>query len=284
MAAVALKGGVKSLARRTLPLAWRQRCAIWLDRQRWLPSGRWWAAELIRDMADEDVDAYHRFLWKHHLGYADTYEVEQRFGPSRIHPTRRMLFEDLERVYAARGGDLGQDVRSVFEVGCSLGYLLRWTETDVLEHPETLEGVDIDERAVEQGRGYLAAQGSIVTLRAADMGRVGELLEGRVFDLFLCCGVLMYTREQQAAEIVRAMLDHGKIVAISGLAHPEKDNLHLEGSAVRERDGTFIHNIDRMVTEAGGRVLERRWEGPRSIDGNTIYSLICAGKLTEVAP
>jgi SAM-dependent methyltransferase len=255
----------------------RQRLAIWLDRQAWLPSGKWWAVQLIKDMADRDVDAYHRFLWAHHLGYAETYEAGERFGANRIHPTRLMLFDDLEAWYSSRGGDFKRDVRSVFEVGCSLGYLLRFLETDRLLTPERLAGIDIDRRAVAEGAGYLAAQGSVVELHAADMDELERLVDGQEYDLFLCCGVLMYTQEGQAAEIVRVMLASGRTVAISGLAYPQADNKTLTAPIVRERDGTFIHNIDAMVAAAGGEVLFRRWEGAKVIDGNTIYFLICRG-------
>lgn len=265
------------LLRRYVPLRWRQRCAIWLDRRRWLPSGKWWALQLIRDMEKTDIDAYHRFLWQHHLAYAETYEIERRFGALRIHPTRTMLFEDLERCYTEMGGDFRRDVRAVFEVGCSLGYLLRFLETDVLAAPERLAGVDIDVQAVQRGAAYLEGQGSIVRLCAADMDGLRDLVGAERYDLFLCCGVLMYTREEQALEIVRTMLDCGKIVAISGLAHPEIDNRDLGAAVVRERDGTLIHNIDRMVKSAGGCILARRWEGARQVDGNTIYFLICRG-------
>lgn len=280
MALGSVKQGAKTLVHRAIPLGLRKRCAVWLDRQAWLPSGKWWATELVRDLAERDVDAYHRFLWAHHLGYAETYDVEQRFGATGIHPTRTMLFEDLEAFYRGSGRSLNGDVRSVFEVGCSLGYLLRHLETGVLEHPERLDGMDIDGRAVEEGSAYLRSRDSIVRLHSADMSGLEGILGAQRYDLFLCCGVLMYTRAEEAGEIVRSMLDHGRIVAISGLAHPDTDNRDLEASAVRERDGTFVHNIDRMVESAGGKILFRRWEGDRVVEGNTIYFLICSREET----
>jgi SAM-dependent methyltransferase len=272
------KSRTNTLAQRVLPLALRKRCAVWLDRQTLLSSGKWWAVQLIQDLAERDVDAYHRFLWEHHLGYAETYRVEDRFGKSRIHQTRKMLFADLERWYAEQGAGFKADVRSVFEVGCSLGYLLRYLETDVLEAPERLAGVDIDRHAIVQGAAYLRDQGSRVALEAADMDELARVLAGQHFDLFLCCGVLMYTRAEQATEIVRTMLEHGRTVAISGLAHSDVDNRMLDAAVVRERDGTLVHNIDAIVEAAGGQVLWRRWEGPKLVDGNTIYFLICRGQ------
>jgi hypothetical protein len=45
----------------------------------------------------------------------------------------------------------------------------------------------------------------------------------------------------------------------------------------------LIHNIDRMIERAGGRVLWRRWEGARKVDGNTIYFLIAEPGLDPAA-
>ncbi len=93
----------------------------------------------------------------------------------------------------------------------------------------------------------------------------------------------MYTRAEHAVRIVRAMLAHGRTLAISGLAHPDVDNSSLEDSVVRGRDGTFVHNIDALIEAAGGRVHYRRWEGSREVDGNTIYFLIAGPDNAEVA-
>jgi len=257
-----------------LPLALRCRLAVWLDRQSIFSSGKWWAVRLLSDFAAADVDGYHRFLWKHHLGYAESYEIEQRFGTQQIHATRHILFNELERWFEGREIALRDDIHSVFEVGCSLGYLLRYLETDLLRAPQRLAGVDIDETAIRQGASYLRSLESIVELHAADMDRLPELLAATRYDLFLCCGVLMYTRSDQAQRIVETMLEHGRYVAISGLAHPERDNRELTESTVRERDGTFIHNVDELVERAGGRVLYRRWDGAEMIDGNTIYFVL----------
>jgi SAM-dependent methyltransferase len=267
-AAISLREKTKAAVRAVVPLAARKAAARWLDRQRWLPAGRWWAVELVRDLAERDPDAYHRFLWRHHLGYAATYEVAERFGADRIHPTRLMLFADVRRVVAASGCA----VESVFEVGCSMGYLLRHVETDVFPAAATLEGLDIDRRAVAQGSAWLAAQGSRVRLVARDMSELDTVLAGRRFDLVLCAGVLMYLGEAAAAAVVRTMLVGTRhLVALAGLAHPDRDNRELGASEVRRRDGTFIHNLDDLVSRAGGRVVYRRWEGPRVVDGNTIY-------------
>ncbi len=88
----------------------------------------------------------------------------------------------------------------------------------------------------------------------------------------LCTGVLMYLTEQPAAAAVKTMLRHTDVlVALAGLAHPEIDNRELQRSTVRRDDNSFIHNLDRMVEAAGGRVLQRRWEGDRLIHDNSIY-------------
>ena len=265
-------GSVKHALRSVLPLGLRQQVAVWLGRQRWLASRHWWATELLRDLADRDPDTYHRFLWAHHLGYAESYEVAKRFGAQNINETRRLLFADLRAYYVSRGLDPARDVRSVFEVGCSMGYVLRYVETDVCPGATTLEGIDIDRYAIDVGGAWLAGLGSKARIAVGDMSDLPRVLAGRRFDVVLSAGVLMYLQEAAAAAVVRAMLaGTGRVLVLAGLAHPERDNAQLAASAVRQRDGTFIHNIDAMVRQAGGRVAFRRWEGPRVVDGNTVY-------------
>ena len=265
-------GSVKHAVRSVLPLGLRQQVAIWLGRQRWLASRHWWATELLRDLAERDPDAYHRFLWAHHLGYAESYEVAKRFGAQNINETRRLLLTDVRAYYASQGLELARDARSVFDVGCSMGYVLRYIETDVCPGATTLEGIDIDRYAIEVGGGWLAGLGSKVRISVADMSDLPRVLGGRRFDVVLCAGVLMYLQESAAAAVVGAMLaGTGRVLVLAGLAHPERDNAQLSASTVRQRDGTFVHNIDAMVRQAGGRVVYRRWEGARLVDGNTIY-------------
>jgi SAM-dependent methyltransferase len=255
-----------------IPLPLRRGLAALVGRQRWIPGRYWWAMELLRDYAERDPNGFHRFLWSHHLAYAESYEVDRRFGPENLHPSRRLLFDDLTRFLRARGVDPATGVRSVFEVGCSLGYLLRHLETEVFPGAERLEGNDIDRYAVAEGNRYLERLRSRVRLTATDMSDLDGLLNGRSYDVVLCAGVLMYLREQDAVSVVRSVLHHTAGTAVfAGLAHPERDNAERGASVVRGRDDTFIHNIDRMVTEAGGTVVFRRWEGARQVDGNTIY-------------
>lgn len=90
--------------------------------------------------------------------------------------------------------------------------------------------------------------------------------------MILCAGTLLYLPEDDARGLVRSILHHtGVVAAFAGLAHPDRDNAVLTSSAKRDRDATFIHDIDGMVRDAGGRVVWRRWEGPRIVDANTIY-------------
>jgi hypothetical protein len=85
----------------------------------------------------------------------------------------------------------------------------------------------------------------------------------------------MYLREPAAAEVVRVMLQHtSRLAVFAGLAHPEADNRHLAASVLRDRDGTWIHNLDGMVEQGGGRVVARRWGGGEVVDGNTIYFVL----------
>lgn len=266
-----LRRAIRAL-RRVIPLSIRRNIAAGLGRQAWVPYRDWLSIELLRDFAERDPNAWHRFLWTHHLVYAETYRVDRRFGAQRINQTRHLLFDDLRQFLVQQGIDPERDIRSVFEVGCSLGYLLRHLETGLFGSATILEGIDIDRHAIEQGASHLASIGSKVKVTAADMSELEGVLAGRTMDVVLCAGVLLYLREEDAREVVRSILRHTEVVAaFAGLAHPSQDNARLATSAVRERDRTFIHNIDAMVHETGGQVAWRRWEGPRMVDGNTIY-------------
>jgi SAM-dependent methyltransferase len=226
----------------------------------------------VRDLSLKDINSYHKFLWSNHLSYAATYEPEHRFARENINESRREFFSDLGSLLKGMGIHPGSDVKSVFEVGCSLGYQLRHMETDLFTGAEALEGIDIDEYAVLSGMEHLSRIGSGVKLRQADMESIEDVLEGRLFDVIICTGVLMYLNEKKASLVVKRLLQHtGKVLAVAGLAHPETDNSLLSSSAIRESDRSFIHNVSKMVREGGGTVLEERWEGEKVFDDNTIY-------------
>ncbi|HET7230264.1 MAG TPA: methyltransferase domain-containing protein [Longimicrobium sp.] len=262
-----LGSGARRLVRAALPLGVRKRLAVWAARAGGA-RGEWWSAELVRDLAERDPNAYHRFLWSHHLAYARGYEPAARFGAGHVHPSRRLLFADLLRVAAARA----MEVDSVLEVGCSMGYLLRHLEAAVFPAARVLDGIDIDEYAIARGRSVLAAEGSKVRLATADAARLPGVFGGRRYHLVLCAGVLMYLRQEDAAAAVKAMLGRcDGMLALAGLAHPETDNARLAASTRRDRDATWVHNLDAMVARASGHVAARRWEGARQVNGNTLY-------------
>lgn len=271
-----LRAGLKTRFRAAVPLRMRMRMAVLVGRSR-LPGAEWWSAELVRDLAERDLNAYHRFLWSNHLAYARTYEPEARFGAARVHPTRRLLFAELRQLLRERGMDPARDVGSVLEVGCSMGYLLRHAETDVFPAARVLDGMDIDGYAVERGREVLRRAGSRVRLATGDALHLPGTFSQPEYDVVLCAGVLMYLREPDARAAVAAMLRRTRgVLALAGLAHPETDNAGLTASVPRERDRSLIHNLDAMVRAAGGRVLRRRWEGAREIAGNTVYFVFAA--------
>jgi SAM-dependent methyltransferase len=259
--------------RSLIPLAVRKRLAIGLQRWTWVNAQRrhWWSVELVRDLADKDVDAFHEFLWTHHLGYAATYEIAERFGAENIKLSRRLFFADLRQALSDRGVVAERDVRSVFEVGCSLGYQLRYMETDLFPRADRLEGVDIDRYAIEAGSQFLRAEKSRIALHHGDMRDLERILSSTTFDVIACAGVLMYLTQEAATEVVGVMLRRTKFLAVAALAHPSVDNKQLTRSETRSSDSTFVHNIDAMVAAQGGRVVARRWEGGRDFEGNTVY-------------
>jgi SAM-dependent methyltransferase len=273
-AKVLLKKGFWAL----LPLDTRKQLAVWTDQQSWMPGCHSLSMAMIRDWVENDADAFHRFLWAHHLGYAKFYEGANDFGIENLPRTRRMLFEDLKEclLHQSRVLEHARDVKSIFEVGCSAGYLLRFMETDIFPASTTLEGIDIDEYALEKGKAYLRAHASKIRLIYADMADLDRVMDERKYDLILCAGVLMYLHERAATNVVQSMLNHcSNLVAIAGLAHPAVDNAELKYSEPRMSDGAFIHNIDAMVEKAGGTIVYRRWEGSKTFDGQTVYFVFC---------
>ena len=271
-------------ARRVVPL--RARCSIvaWLGRHAWVPKRGWISIELLRDFAQRDPTACHRFLWANHLAYAETYDVARRFGAERINETRHLLFEDLRRFLVDQGIDPEEEVRSVFEVGCSLGYLLRHLETGLFQGATTLEGIDIDRYAIEQGSTHLAAHRLEGPPPDGRHGRTGCDPRGSHVRRHPVRRDAPVPARGRGRAVVRSILEHtGVVAAFAGLAHPERDNSSLPASTVRERDATFIHDLDGMVRDAGGEVAWRRWEGPRMVDGNTIY-FVFAGPVPPAPP
>ncbi len=85
-----IKGGARIVITALLPLPTRKVLAVWLSRQNWLSRERrsWWSQKLIRDWARTNGNEFHKFLWSHHIGYADTYEIGERFGAERMSQSR----------------------------------------------------------------------------------------------------------------------------------------------------------------------------------------------------
>lgn len=269
-----IKQKSKELIRTALPLSLRKYLCILISRQKWIDGTvqYWWTQELLRDFAEKDSSGYHRFLWSNHLGYAESYDIDKRFGEENIKESRKIFFADIEKHLIEKGINPQKDINSVLEVGCSLGYQLRYLETALFTGVSELDGIDIDRQAIESGSRYLKHCDSRIRLWCSDMGNIDQILGDKVYDIILCTGVLMYLEEGEAARVVKDMLKHTRyILTLSGPACPDLDNDHLEYSVIRKRDGSFIHNFDSMVEKAGGKVSYRRWEGNRVIDGHTIY-------------
>ena len=269
-----IKQKIKKLMRTALPLSLRKYLCVMISRQKWIEGSAqyWWTRELLRDFAERDSSGYHRYLWSNHLGYAESYDIDKRFGEENIKESRKIFFTDLGKHFFEKGINPQKDIKSVLEVGCSLGYQLRYLETVLFTGASELDGIDIDGQAIESGSRYLKHCNSRIRLRCSDMGNIDKSLGDKVYDIILCTGVLMYLEEREAARVVKDMLKHSRhVLILSGPACRDLDNRHLEYSVIRKRDGSFIHNLDSMVEKAGGKVSYRRWEGNRVIDGHTIY-------------
>jgi len=269
-----IKETVKEYTRSVIPLSTRKRLAVWLYHQKWLNYNRrsWWSQELIQDLASLNINDYHKFLWSNHLAYSAPYEISSKFGHENLQQSRRMFFSDLTRHLISMSVNPEVDIHSVFEVGCSLGYLLRYCETDIFPSAEQIEGSDIDQYAIRVGSEYLRSIGSKIRLMCGDMEELDHLMKDNIYDIILCPGVLMYLHESAACQLVDVLLRHtGVMLGLTGLAHPEIDNAELQHSVVRDPDKSFIHNFDSMIKKAGGLTVARRWEGSKIVDGHTIY-------------
>jgi len=259
----------------TLPLSARK--ALAASRScRTTKAGCEFSLSLLSDLRRRDPDSFHRFLWSNHLAYAMSYEVQSRFGASNINPSRHILFAEIAAHLRERGLSPLADIHSAFEVGCSMGYLLRHLEVEVCPSADSLHGLDIDEYAVRAGEAHLQQLCSKVRLFTADIANIGDVMGARTYDLVLCCGVLMYVNEEAAAEVIRTMLQCARrLVAVICLAHNDHPPGTYRRSVTRSTDGAFIHNIEQMVHRAGGEVVRRRRVGSE-VSGSSPSDVILA--------
>ena len=171
-------GVLKKAFTKFLPISSRKVLAVWVDGQSWIPGSHDFPLLMLRDWADKDADAFHRFLWSHHLVYARWYEAKNEFGAENLRLVRKMMFQDLREYLIKNDPNLLNNVKSVFEVGCSSGFLLRYLETDFFPNASKLEGNDIDGPAIERGNKYLREHGSKIRLINADMADLDKDNEG----------------------------------------------------------------------------------------------------------
>jgi SAM-dependent methyltransferase len=266
-------------AGRVLPLSARKAVVTFVGRQRPLPvSLRFeFAMGMLADLQRRDPMALHRFLWSNHLAFAATYEISHRFGAGKINPSRHALFRRIDVELRSRGVEPARDIRSVLEIGCSQGYLLRHLESEIFRSATTLHGLDLDAYAIQTGSVHLAALGSKVKLFQADMAEAETIIGNRTYDVVLCCGVLMYVDEKTAEKVVRIMFSHvARLVGLICLAHPKSRN-HVE-PGMRGSDGAFIHPIHPMIRKAGGRVLSSHWMGTETSGSGPSHVIVAEPK------
>lgn len=241
-----------------LPLNARKALVIRLERRkfRWSPD---FSIGILGDLRRRDPETLHRFLWSNHLAYAARYEIENKFAPHQISPTRHILCRRIQEYYKARALDAQEQIGSVFDVGCSLGYLLRHLEVNVLPSASTLSGIDIDRYAVGTGMAYLESVQSKVRLFEADLTKAGDLLQRHPYDLVLCCGVLMYVNEDTAKGALQAIFSHCR--RLVGLICLAPDGRRRAGAATEPRasDGAYVHDMHRIIRETGGTLISSTW-------------------------
>jgi cyclopropane fatty-acyl-phospholipid synthase-like methyltransferase len=206
------------------------------------------------------------------MGYARWYDSEEElFDLDQMQPTRLEFFRDLTTALQAQGVP-ANEVGSVLEVGCSLGYLLWYLELKVFPESKDIVGIDIDAPGIEKGKRFLAREGSRVSLIAGDMEQLDALIGPRQFDVVFAAGVLSYLNEEDALRMVRQMLSRtSKVLSLVGLAHTDRNNNTLTRSEISPgHAGQWIHNFEALVKRAGGRVTQSRWEGGKQYNFQTI--------------
>lgn len=275
---------VISIIRLLLPLSCRKELVLRLAKSQ--PRGFYTLTFLLlQDFSREDPGGFHSFLWSHHLGHAGTYELDRRHGKSNVEPTRLVMLERLSSALQQQGIDPTRDVQSVLDAGCSVGHVLRYVETEVFPAASILEGVDLDSYAIEKGSSHLQSVGSKACLARADVGSLADAIQGKSYDVILCFGVLLYVDEATAERAIRTMLQHTRmLLAVSTWPHPAIDNSSLSHSLPARglvndvpdlMDGVLIHNLDKMVSSAGGRIISRCWTGSELVGRDKpLYFLI----------
>jgi SAM-dependent methyltransferase len=226
---------------------------------------------MLDDLRRRDPTRLHRFLWSNHVAYASTYEVRRRFAPDQINLTRHMLFNNMRDLLRSRGVEPSKDIRSVLELGCSAGYLLRHLETQIFPSATVLHGIDIDAHAIRAGAAHLNGLGSKIQLFAADLESADRIIGDRVYDVTLCCGVLMYLSEAIAEKVIRTMLMHACNV-IGLICIPFQDRQAC--SPVRALDGAFVHNVGTMINRAGGHVISSTLVGAETEGVNPSHLIL----------
>ncbi len=260
--------GILTLCRLVIPVGQRKDFVVWLNKQGW----HYGTNSIIRDLAVTSPKAFHKFIWANHLrSYAKWYDSETLFDEHKMNGstvTNDIFFNDLSDVIEKLGLDPSEDIRSVLEVGCSLGHVLRFIEKNIFTRAEKLVGVDIDREAINKGTAYLESVRSKVHLICGDMEKLDRLVGNDRFDLIFAAGVLSYLDARDAAALVSDMYRRtNRILALVGLACTSADNRELSTSRLSlEKHNQWIHNFEAMVEEAGGRVVRRRWEGAKVHD------------------
>lgn len=268
-----------------LPLSARKGVILWLGGRRH-PRTYHLSFLLLRDLARKSPSEFHKFLWSHHLGHAETYEIERRYADPE--PTRQVLFHEICAHLRSRGIVPERDVKSVFDAGCSLGHVLRFAETDIFPSATVLTGVDVDSYAVFAGSAHLRRLGSKVQLTCEDISLLEQSMKTQAYDVIICFGVLMYLDRAAAEHSVKIMLQRcGMLLALSSWPHPLADNSQLNESLEASKlvrntpdimDGVMIHNLDAMVQQAGGRVVSRRWTGSELVGGDKPLYFVLASR------
>jgi SAM-dependent methyltransferase len=256
------------------PLESRKRFVVWVDpmlRFRW---GAKLSFALLSDWRKSNPKSFHKFFWSHHLfEYGRSYESPEHFETEGLEASRKLFLADLENAIENAELSRSDHAPSVLELGCSLGYLLNSIEVELLPCATRMVGIDLDSKAIEIGRDCLARKGSRVVLEEGDLEELDRIVGQEPFDLTIAAGVLSYLDESDARQALAKIFRHtSRLIALAGLGNKVTDNRNQEESEQSpERYDQWVHNFDRMISDLGGRVIGRRWEGAKLYNGQTVY-------------
>lgn len=188
---------------------------------------------------------------------------------SAAHPHRRLLAEVIERVLddvgeratERAGEDPREDQRaSLLEIGCNAGPNLRVLAE---RFPSLrLEGFDINRRAIETGRRWLASEGVEARLSTGDLSRLASYTADS-FDIVLADAVFMYVGPDRIEDAIREALRvarHALVIVDFQDASARPEGSYSDGKWRRDYRA-LLTRVDPAITLDATSIPSEIWGG-----------------------